>query len=55
MKQVELGHPLTLEQFNTIVRADVEIIFSEEYKSRVDRSRAQLERWAVMSRLIRLL
>ena len=42
---VVLGMPITLKDFIAVAREGAEVEFSEEYKTRVKRSRALVERW----------
>lgn len=45
IKQVKLGGHMTLEQFTAVARYGAEVVFSEEYCTRVKKSRALVEKW----------
>lgn len=45
IKQVKLGGHMTLEQFTAVARYGAEVVFSEEYCTRVKKSRTLVEKW----------
>lgn len=47
-----LGSPIGLQDFLAVARGGAQVAFSEEYRSRVNRSRALVERWIAQGRVM---
>lgn len=45
IKEVVLGKPICLEEFIAVVRFGAKVEFSDEYRARVEKSRALVEHW----------
>lgn len=50
--KVELGNPIRLEEFVAVARYGAEVTFSEEYCSRVKKSRKLVEKWVEEERVM---
>lgn len=52
IKQVKLGKYISLEDFIAVARHGTEVVFSDEYCSRVKKSRALVEKWVNEERVM---
>lgn len=49
---IQLGAPITLEDFVAVARFDAKVEFSPDYRTRVERSRALVERWVAEEKVM---